>query len=88
MLHRVVTPFPYSWDGVTSIPLAVGEVKDFGSSANGLVGMGWIEAVDAKATVAEAIIETTVVEVPPIEMTVVDEAPIEMAVVTRGRKRK
>lgn len=88
MLHKVVMPFPFSWNGIHAVDLFVGDERDFGSSANGLVGMGWIEAVDAKASVAEKIIETAVVEDTPLEMTVVDEAPVEMAVVTRGRKRK
>lgn len=52
MLHRVVTPFPCSWDGITSVDLEIGDERDFGSMADGLVAIGWIEAIEARAPAA------------------------------------
>lgn len=46
-MHRVVKPFPCSWDGFTLVDLNVGDERDFGSMADGLVAEGFIEAVDA-----------------------------------------
>jgi hypothetical protein len=45
-MHRVVKPFPCSWDGFTLIDLNVGDERDFGSMADGLVAEGFIEAVE------------------------------------------
>lgn len=48
MLHRVVRPFPYSEDGLTLVDLNVGDERDFGDMAGGLVAEGWVEtAVEA-----------------------------------------
>ncbi len=44
MLHRVVKPFPCSWDGFTLVDLNVGDERDFGDMAAGLVAEGWVEA--------------------------------------------
>jgi hypothetical protein len=44
-MHRVVKPFPYSEDGFTLIDLSIGDERDFGSMADGLVAEGWVEAV-------------------------------------------
>ncbi|KAF0136980.1 MAG: hypothetical protein FD152_786, partial [Xanthobacteraceae bacterium] len=47
MMHRVVKPFPCSWDGFTLVDLVEGDERDFGAMANGLRGLGWIEPIDA-----------------------------------------
>ncbi|MBB3743727.1 hypothetical protein FHX10_003226 [Rhizobium sp. BK591] len=47
MLHKVVAPFPCSWDGITSVDLEIGDERDFGSMADGLVAIGWIEPIKA-----------------------------------------
>lgn len=60
MLHRVVVPFPCSWDGVTLVDLAVGDERDFGSMASGLMGMGWIVPVEAAASIADTPVEFSV----------------------------
>lgn len=80
MLHRVVVPFPCSWDGITAVSLVEGDCRDFGAMADGLVAVGWIVPWDDEP-------EEFAVAEEPIEMAVTDE-PIEMAVVRRGRKRK
>lgn len=49
MLHRVVKPFPCSWDGFTLVDLNAGDERDFGAMADGLEAEGWIEAVDTAA---------------------------------------
>lgn len=54
MMHRVVKPFPCSWDGFTLVDLNVGDERDFGSMADGLVAEGFIEAVDAVAVAVAA----------------------------------
>lgn len=82
MMHKVVMPFPCSWDGVTAIDLAVGDVRDFGTMADGLIGMGWIETIVTKSLVAvETVAEREVA---------VDLLPIGVAdsrTTPRGRKR-
>lgn len=60
MLHRVVTPFRCSWDGITSVDLEIGDERDFGSMADGLVAEGFIEAVDAVAVAADATVAPVV----------------------------
>lgn len=50
MLHKVVKPFPFSENGFTLIDLSVGDERDFGAMADGLVAAGFIEAVSAKAS--------------------------------------
>lgn len=80
MLHRVVVPFPCSWDGITLVDLNVGDERDFGTMAAGLVAIGKIEPVEAKPIAAK-------LEVAVAEIAV--EPAFEMAVdATRGRKRK
>jgi len=80
MLHKVVVPFPFSWDGIHAVDLVIGDERDFGPMVAGLIGMGWIEPIE------ESQVEMAVTA-KPIGMAVIDE-PIEMAVVKRGRKRK
>ena len=46
MPHRVVKPFPYANDGVTLVDLNVGDERDFGELASGLISEGWVETVD------------------------------------------
>ncbi len=48
-MHRVVKPFPYYEDGFTLVDLNVGDERDFGAMADGLLAEGWIEAADAAA---------------------------------------
>lgn len=52
MLHKVVAPFPCSWDGITSVDLEIGDERDFGSMADGLVAIGWIEELPVAAAKA------------------------------------
>lgn len=47
MMHRVVRPFPCSWDGLTLVDLNVDDERDFGTMAKGLVDEGWIVPVVA-----------------------------------------
>lgn len=82
MMHRVVVPFPCSWDGIHAVDLAAGDVRDFGTMADGLVGMGWIEPIEAGAQ-SESL-EFAVGVAPAIEFAV--DKPVEAA--RRGRKRK
>lgn len=73
MLHKVVMPFRFSWDGITAVDLNVGDVRDFGQAAKGLTGMGWIKPVAAETA---AVVEVD----EPIEMAI--DRP------RRGRPRK
>jgi len=50
MLHKVVVPFPCSWDGFTLVDLVIGDERDFGSMADGLVAAGWIAPASAEQT--------------------------------------
>lgn len=74
MLHKVVMPFQFSWDGITAVDLNMGDVRDFGQAANGLIGMGWIAPEESDSAVAHEAVEV----------------PFEMAVdkPRRGRPRK
>lgn len=86
-MHRVVKPFPYSVDGFTLIDLNVGDERDFGSMADGLVDEGFVEVI-VVAKPEPVIVdkpEPAVVDKP----SEVEEAPFEMAVdhPRRGRKR-
>lgn len=45
MLHRVVRPFPCSFDGLTLIDLNAGDERDFGTMAAGLTDAGFIEPI-------------------------------------------
>jgi hypothetical protein len=62
MLHKVVKPFPFAADGVTLVDLDVGDERDFGGLADGLMAEGWVEAgedaepaVEPVAPVAEPV---------------------------------
>jgi len=46
MMHRVVKSFSFSEDGFTLIDLDIGDERDFGCMAEGLVSEGWIEPVE------------------------------------------
>ncbi|KEA07486.1 hypothetical protein CN09_11310 [Rhizobium rhizogenes] len=59
MLHRVVKPFPFSWNGFTLVDLNVGDKRDFGSMADGLVAIGLIEAEEAKVDADAPVIDFT-----------------------------
>lgn len=70
MIHRVVKPFPYSEDGFTLIDLAIGDERDFGSMADGLVAEGWIEAVvDLEKSIASPADE------PKVESGTIQQRP-------------
>ncbi|MBX5239333.1 MULTISPECIES: hypothetical protein [unclassified Rhizobium] len=45
MIHRVVKSFPFSENGFTLVDLNVGDERDFGLMADGLVAEGWVEVV-------------------------------------------
>lgn len=45
MLHRVVRPFPCSWDGLTLVNLSTGDEREFGDMAAGLLAEGYIESI-------------------------------------------
>lgn len=91
-MHKVVMPFPCSWDGITSVLLAVGEERDFGTMADGLIGMGWIEPIDVEVvtkpvvaveTVAEREVSVDLLPIETAEEVVVEtavEGPFEMAI--------
>lgn len=92
-MHKVVMPFPCSWDGVTAVDLAVGDVRDFGTMADGLIGMGWIEPIVDEPTKSVVAVETVAerevaADLLPVEIAeeVVEAAaadePFEMAVET------
>jgi len=51
-MHRVVRPFPVSWDGLTLVDLHAGDERDFGDMTAGLLAEGYIEPVEAAAPVA------------------------------------
>lgn len=51
-MHRVVRPFPVSWDGLTLVDLSIGDERDFGDMTAGLLAEGYIEAVKATAVKA------------------------------------
>lgn len=53
MLHRVVKPFPVSWDGLTLVDLNAGDERDFGTMTDGLLREGYIEAISAPVERAE-----------------------------------
>lgn len=78
-MHKVVMPFAYYPDGITRVDLAVGDVREFGASTDGLLAEGYIEAEGAKAPVEPAL--------EPVIEFAIDETPIETAVIKRGRRR-
>jgi len=46
-MHKVVRPFAYSVDGLTLVDLSVGDERDFGDLAAGLLKEGYIEPASA-----------------------------------------
>jgi hypothetical protein len=46
-MHRVVRPFPVSWDGLTLENLHAGDEREFGEMTAGLLAEGYIEPVGA-----------------------------------------
>jgi hypothetical protein len=62
-MHKVVKPFPCSWDGFTLIDLSVGDERDFGSMAAGLVEAGYISEIH---TITEAVIDLAPDEKPDV----------------------
>ncbi|QWY83296.1 hypothetical protein [Rhizobium phage RHph_X2_25] len=81
MLHRVVRPFPCSWDGLTLVDLAVGETHDFGNMADGLLAEGYVELIGADP--AEEVATVEAVDVQPAEA-----APVEVKPEQRRRRGK
>lgn len=53
-MHRVVRPFPVSWDGLTLVDLHAGDEREFGDMTGGLLAEGYIEAVSAPPVAAPA----------------------------------
>lgn len=78
-MHKVVVPFPFYANGITPVDLVVGDERDFGAMADGLVAIGWIEADGAPAHVEPSL--------EPVIEFAIDEKPIETAVIKRGRRR-
>lgn len=77
-----MVPFPCSWDGITLVDLNVGDERDFGSMAAGLVGMGWIEPVGEVAPiVVDEPVESTADPVEPVVEPVGEPAPADPAIV-------
>jgi hypothetical protein len=93
MLHRVVMPFPCSWDGITLVDLAIGDERDFGTMADGLIGMGWIEPIEVKLvvavkTVAEREVAVDLLPVETAEESAGEDTAVEPTpALRRGRKR-
>lgn len=87
MMHVVVRPFAYAANGYTLENLNVGDKRDFGASADGLLAAGLIAPEDAK-------IEVTVVAEPqavaqeaePEASEAAEEVPAEEKPVRRTRK--
>lgn len=81
MMHRVVKPFAYSADGIALVDLNVGDERDFGSLADGLLAEGWVEPVVIGDAAAEVQAEGPV--------TVAADEPAEVLIAPRPvRKRK
>lgn len=79
-MHRVVRPFPVSWDGLTLVDLIVGDERDFGEMTAGLLADGYIEAVvkapePAFEPTSEPTSEPTPVTDEPAAADVVDVEP-------------
>ncbi|RWN51394.1 MAG: hypothetical protein EOS04_24280 [Mesorhizobium sp.] len=45
MLHRVLKPFPFAGNGYTLEHLSVGDEREFGTAADGLISEGYISLV-------------------------------------------
>lgn len=67
MLHRVVRPFPCSFDGLTLVDLNAGDERDFGSMATGLVKAGLIEELKAGSGIIVAPSDERAVAAPVYE---------------------
>lgn len=83
-MHKVVKPFPVSWDGLTLVDLSVGDERDFGEMTAGLLAEGYIVPV-ASAPVASIEPDAAAID-ETIETTAEVGAP-ETAVIKRGRRR-
>lgn len=88
MLHKVVVPFPCSWDGIHAVDLNAGDVRDFGPMAGGLIGMGWIEPVTVEDAPPEfAVVATADVDVAEDGTRTVTSTEYAVNTPKRGRKR-
>ena len=85
-MHKVVVPFPFYANGITPVDLVVGDERDFGAMADGLVAIGWIEAIADPADVEQPADIEQPVFIPVIETTALAGAP-ENATLKRGRRR-
>lgn len=70
-MHKVVKPFAYSVDGLTSVVLAIGDERDFGDLTGGLLAEGWIKPIGNAAAAEEgepAVVVTAepVTSEPPV----------------------
>ncbi|MBX4992280.1 hypothetical protein ABID08_000710 [Rhizobium binae] len=65
MIHRVVKPFPFSENGFTLVDLNVGDERDFGLMADGLVAEGWVEVVDVADEAGKADAEPVATKPEP-----------------------
>lgn len=80
-MHRVVRPFPVSWDGLTLVDLVVGDERDFGDMTAGLLAEKYIEPVTSEP---EPVIDETSVPTGAVDP---PEQPVEPAT-RRVRPRK
>lgn len=80
-MHRVVRPFPVSWDGLTLVDLIAGDERDFGEMTAGLLAEGYIEPVSGAPVV---VAERLVVDPPAVDPVLADIEPASR----RGRPRK
>lgn len=79
-MHKVVRPFAYSVDGLTLVDLSVGDERDFGELAVGLLAEGWIEPAIASEAAAESQAEESVLVVAAEEPVAIEPRSV--------RKRK
>lgn len=80
-MHRVVRPFPVSWDGLTLVDLNAGDERDFGEMTAGLLAEGYIEPAESVPVVdptPEPVVE------PVVEPSATDAEPA----LRRRRPRK
>lgn len=54
-MHKVLRKFPCSFDGVTIEDLDIGDVRDFGTLAEGLQNAGYVGAPDDCVVVAAEV---------------------------------
>jgi len=89
-MHKALKPFGWYPDGYTREALNVGDERDFGSAADGLVAEKMIAPVDdapAEQTV-KPVEETAVEQVAEPTIEPVDVAPVEEASRPRQPRRK